>query len=237
MTTIGTLLLLGLAQGEPAAPRKPFVPTERFETLRIEGWTIRADRALADEPDDLRARALRLLEIKLNDVSRVVPAPALAAIRRVPVWMSLDEGTGAGAEYHPSRDWLVSHGHNPDKAKAVEIGSAAKFIRHSAAQPAVMLHELAHAYHDQVLGFDHPDVKRAFEAAVASKSYENVLKHDGRRGRHYALSNAKEYFAEGTEAFFSTNDFYPFVRAELKEHDPGLYDVLKRLWSLPAAPR
>ena len=28
----------------------------------------------------------------------------------------------------------------------------------------------------------------------------------------YALNNPQEYFAEATEAFFGTNDFYPFVQ-------------------------
>ena len=44
------------------------------------------------------------------------------------------------------------------------------------------------------------------------------------------MSNEKEYFAEGTEAYFGANDFYPFVRGELKEHDPGFYEVLKEIW-------
>jgi hypothetical protein len=39
-----------------------------------------------------------------------------------------------------------------------------------------------------------------------------------------------EYFAEATEAFFGTNDYYPFVRSELKVHDPKMYDVLKEAW-------
>ena len=47
---------------------------------------------------------------------------------------------------------------------------------------------------------------------------------------HYGLTNHKEYFAEGTEAYFYRNDFYPFVRAELKEHDPTLHDVLAKVW-------
>ena len=54
--------------------------------------------------------------------------------------------------------------------------------------------------------------------------------------RHYALSNHKEYFAEGTEAYFYRNDFYPFVRAELKEHDPALHDLLKSIWDGPIEP-
>ncbi len=39
-----------------------------------------------------------------------------------------------------------------------------------------------------------------------------------------------EYFAEATEAFFGTNDFYPFVRAELSRHDPEMADLLVKLW-------
>ncbi len=35
---------------------------------------------------------------------------------------------------------------------------------------------------------------------------------------------------EGTEAYFYRNDFYPFVRAELKEHDPVLHDLLEEIW-------
>jgi len=26
------------------------------------------------------------------------------------------------------------------------------------------------------------------------------------------------------------NDFYPFVRAELNEHDPRMYQLLKKIW-------
>jgi dipeptidyl-peptidase-4 len=41
-----------------------------------------------------------------------------------------------------------------------------------------------------------------------------------------------EYFAEGTEAYFDRNDFYPFVRAELKKHDPVLHDLLEEIWGI-----
>ena len=48
-------------------------------------------------------------------------------------------------------------------------------------------------------------------------------------------ANAKEYFAEASEAYFGTNDFYPFVRAELKKHDPEMFRLLEKLWH-PVAP-
>jgi hypothetical protein len=50
--------------------------------------------------------------------------------------------------------------------------------------------------------------------------------------RHYALTDHKEYFAEMTEAFFGTNDFYPFVRGELKQHDRRTYDLLAGIWGV-----
>jgi hypothetical protein len=39
-----------------------------------------------------------------------------------------------------------------------------------------------------------------------------------------------EYFAEGTEAYLGTNDFYPFVRGELIRHDPLLAELLSEVW-------
>jgi len=45
-----------------------------------------------------------------------------------------------------------------------------------------------------------------------------------------ALTNQMEYFAEQSEAFFGTNDFYPFVRSELERHDPRMFALLKKLW-------
>jgi len=57
-----------------------------------------------------------------------------------------------------------------------------------------------------------------------------VILPNSSEGPHYAANNDKEYFAEGTEAYFYRNDFYPFVRAELKEHDPVLHDLLEEIW-------
>ena len=44
------------------------------------------------------------------------------------------------------------------------------------------------------------------------------------------LANHLEYFAEGTEAYFYRNDFYPFVRAELEQYDPMLHELLEDIW-------
>jgi len=111
--------------------------------------------------------------------------------------------------------------------RAKTLLSRQQMLKH----PAVILHELAHAYHDQCLTFEESRIKDAFEKAKKAGIYEKALLYTGETVRHYALSNHKEYFAEGTEAFFYRNDFYPFVRAELKEHDPALHALLSDIWA------
>ena len=51
--------------------------------------------------------------------------------------------------------------------------------------------------------------------------------------RAYAMTDAQEYFAEGTEAFFGRNDFFPFTRDELKATDMELFLVLNQVWNKP----
>ena len=63
--------------------------------------------------------------------------------------------------------------------------------------------------------------------------YDEVLSASGRARRHYALTDPKEFFAELTESAFGTNDFYPFVRAELLHHDRESLEVVERLWREP----
>ncbi len=45
-----------------------------------------------------------------------------------------------------------------------------------------------------------------------------------------------EYFSETTEAFFSRNDFFPFTNAELKKHDPAMFELLGKLWGATTKP-
>jgi len=207
----------------------------RFDPVirEIEGWKVHIEPALLEgEHRDEGAQALAMLANHLQRIKILIPAEPLARLREVEIWIERSHPVLKAKQYHPNVRWLVAHGHDPRLERKVHIPQAADLL--SRAQmlkhPAVILHELAHAYHDQVLGFDHPEILAAYEKAKAAGTYENVLMHTGKRGRHYGLSNAKEYFAEATEAYFYRNDFYPFVRAELQEHDPEMYALLGRLW-------
>ena len=75
-----------------------------------------------------------------------------------------------------------------------------------------------------------PKVLAAYKKMKEKGIYEKSLLYTGQHVRHYGLSNHKEYFAESTESYFGMNDFYPFVRAELKEHDPAMHALMVKIW-------
>lgn len=233
--TTAILLLLccgaSAALGSEKPAQKPrYDPTSHYAVQRIEGWTVRVHRRLCDDQKELGDRVLELLRVKLYDIRRAVPAGPLARLQQVPIWVEFNNPQVKCMCYHPSKEWLAQHGFNPEKAGAVEVGNCKTFLDWMHVQPAMVLHELAHAYHHQVLDWDHREIAAAYRRAVESKSYESVLYYDGANKRAYALNDAKEYFAELTEAWFGTNDFYPFVRPEVLKHDPQTAELLKKIW-------
>ncbi len=227
---------IGSAADAPAKEKEaPYDTTDRYAEQRIEGWKVLVNkRLLAKEHQELRERTLRVLGEHLFQITRVIPAEALTKLRAIPIWVELEHPRHPCMCYHPSPEWLRAHDMNPQKAGGVEIANARNFITWTLQQPSMVLHEMAHGYHHQVLGFDNPEVRACYDRAVESKSYLSVLHINGRKQRHYALTNDKEYFAEATEAYFGTNDFYPFVRAELKQHDPGAHELMEKLWGVKA---
>ncbi len=233
------ILLLALAiaapapaDEEPAEPPQRDVPTDH-ETRELVGWQVRIDRRLLQgEHESLGTRSINALEGRLRAVEVVLPEQALAHLRKVVLQLDLDhDGLGA-MQYHPSAGWLRDNGYSEDLEKVVHLPRAESLLswRTARTMPWVVLHELAHAYHDQVLGFDHPGILEHFNKVKEQGNLEEVLHASGRMQRHYALTNHKEWFAEMTEAYFGSNDFYPFVRAELFAFDPEGHDLLKEVW-------
>lgn len=231
------LFLVWIRAASAAPTTAPsYQPTSSYTQQTIGGWKVMIGGELATDHPDLEKYALELLRVKLFDIARVVPPEPLRRLREVTLWLEYDDKAWPCACYHPSADWLRDNGFNPDKVKGVEIANAANFLTWSVEQPWMVLHELAHSYHDRVLGFDDPDVKAAYVAAVKSHAYDAILRINGHIERAYAMNNEQEYFAEDSEAFFGTNDFYPFVRAELQQHDPRMFELLKRVWRDNAGP-
>jgi hypothetical protein len=222
---------LGLALGAVAAPDAP--KPASHTTRVIEGWQVRIDdRLLAAPHEELGARILKSLERRLCDIVTVVNEPALSKLRGVTIVVDLSHGKLVPMQYHPSADWLENNGYSPDLARCVHIPAAKELLdpRQTNVQPWCVLHELAHAYHDQVLGFEEPRILGAYRKFKASGRGDKALLITGERVRHYGLTDQKEFFAEMTEAYFGTNDFFPFNRGELREAEPEVHRLMADIW-------
>ena len=224
-----------LAQTSDAKPTPKALPATRFDPVlrEIEGWKVHVEPTLIDgEHREEGAKALTMLANHLQRIKILVPTEPLKKMQTIEIWIEHNHPLLKSMQYHPSKGWLVANGHDPRLTRKVhitqakELFSRGQMLKH----PAVILHELAHGYHDQILTFENPEIIAAYEKAKAAGTYENVLLYTGKKVKHYGLTNHKEYFAEGTEAYLYRNDFYPFVRAELKEHDPTLHEALEKVW-------
>jgi hypothetical protein len=210
-----------------------------YRQRQIEGWTVQVSGELSSRHSVVCAAALKELQHQLYLAGRVVPKAALRKLRRVTFWVEWNSVKTSQAQcmcYHPSPQWLADHGVLADKALGIEVTHARNFLAWTLHQPAMVIHELAHAYHHRFLpdGFNNLDLRRAYQSAKGSRRYSRVLRIDGRSGRAYAMTNEMEYFAEGSEALFGTCDFYPFVGVELKKHDPRGYRLLRQAWGYRA---
>ena len=201
----------------------------------IEGWRVLVDRSLLTEPHEKEGRtALRFLSNQLYEIAERFPEKRVAELRTITIRLDRNHAL-KNMQYHPSARWLRDNGYDPSMAKQVHIPQADRMVRllRDYAQPSVVMHELAHAWHDQIIGFDHAPIRAGYRTFVESGNFEKVLHLSGRQRKHYALTNHKEFFAEMTEAWFGTNDFYPFVRAELQEVSPQTAALLKSVWGRP----
>jgi hypothetical protein len=211
-----------------------FTPTDQYETKKIEGWTVLVEKKFLASQSVLATRVLAQLRSKLAQIRRRLPAGPLSKLRQIRIWVEEQEPHHPCMVYHPNVEWLEEHGMNPDKANCVEISNARKFLEWESDQPFMVLHELAHGYHDQFLdgGYGNAAIKRAFDTAMKAKLYESVPYVRGGKLKAYATSNPMEYFAESSESFFGVNDYYPFERTELAKYDPATFALVQKLWQV-----
>lgn len=207
-------------------------PLSAYAQRRIMGFTVLIHRQVLAHSTEM-AEALQELEKQIRQIIRAAPPEPLRELRRVRIWLEWENNPHGAAEYHPSSKWLREHGYNPEKAGNVEINNARNFVRWSRGeQPWMLLHELAHAYHHQVLGYENRMVLIAYRHAMQRGLYEQVEYIRGGKQKAYATTNVQEYFAELSEAYFGKNDFYPFTREELARHDPVGYRMIERAWQI-----
>ena len=160
-------------EGPAASRRRPRdEPARRYETRRLEGWTVLVNRDLIERQPELTAHGLKELGLQLYQVTRVVPPPALRKLQEIRIWVEESEAEPPCMTYHPDPGWLREHGKSPAKARCIELANVRTFLQWTTQQPWMVLHELAHGYHHQFLdgGFENTDIKATYQEAMQRSS-------------------------------------------------------------------
>jgi hypothetical protein len=105
----------------------------------------------------------------------------------------------------------------------------------------IFVHEFAHAVMTAVRNVDpamHAEIRAAYDSAMVAGKYVHP---DGRK--HYATTNAGEYWAEGAQWWFFSNYGECFVGnvkvespEEFKAYDPRLFELLGRVFNTHRIP-
>lgn len=232
------LFVFSLLLNRKPAKAQPVVAG--FTTYTIHGFYVLVNDADNDSYSSSMQVAFQELESQLSLIAALdIRADVLEDMRTVKIFLVYNVRPDGAAWYHPSRQWLIDNGRNPEKAESVEIANAVNFTNWSRQnQPWMVLHELVHGYHHQMMGFGHIPTVEAFINARDSGIYQSVPYNPGGgqppfQLEAYAMVNEIEYLAEISEAFFGENDYYPFNRSDLESHDPQGYALLMDLFINP----
>ena len=209
---------------------------DRFEIRNLEGWTVYINRDVPRLYPGQTARTLEHLRWELYQIKLAAPALAVTNMQEHnAIWMEYKEKVNLS--YHPERSWLIGRGYTiPRDPKSFMSLSVKTHVGDSYRHPFVVFHELAHGYDYYFIGKGHEygnaESQANYERMMKEGKYERVKIWDGRIGSHYGRTNRMEYWAESTEAYLAVNDIYPFVRAELREHDPNMARFIERYWGV-----
>jgi len=221
---LAAFVLLPFAAGAGA-----YEPTSSYVVQDIEGWQVYVHRDLlpGGKHCEVGTPALRQLHGGLAKTRRMVADGPLEKLRAVTIWLEVDSTNGkhgrtSGYQYHPDLDWLEKMDFHPKKQKCVEFGHAAGLAKRSDFKTVqVTMHELAHAYHDQILTFGDPDVLAAHKRAREEGKYPP---------RDWVVrANHKEFFAGLTTRYFESEE----RRKEIVDRDPVFANKLEQYWGKP----
>jgi len=211
--------------------RRPYV------SYFFNGHNIIFCRSILHQP--IGKLAKKIIEYQIKQIDVVLPLPALRILRKVPIWFRKSGRASSTKDsialYHPNKCLPGSlHKQNTRCFGYIEFPNASAFVRSAWFRAnSILLHELAHAYHNLILGYQHPAIHRVYKAALRSKKYDRVWNQVSRRfQRSYALFDHKEFFAKFSQTLFAVNDTFPHQRSELIRHAPGIYKMMLKAWRI-----
>ncbi len=236
---LGPSLVFLLAFPLVAFGQNPTLSVPGYATEKIGGFTLFLHPEIKNHEKEFKTSPMEVLNLELKMLGQILNKKALAKVQTLPFWVEWDEtpegaNTGGGTviAYYLSTDLRMTRikGEHLLRAKTITLCSLKTLTKLH--QPGidtgkcVLLHEVAHAVHDQLIGFENPEIKLAFSQAMSRKLYQPGL---------YMTSSSKEFFAELTCAYLDRLDYFPRNRSDLKKHDSATFKLLERIWSTSAS--
>ncbi len=230
------------SKAAPPAGKKGADPeVAGYRTIKLQGFTLLvSNKVYSIDTAKYKTKPLDVLDGELKRITEVMNARSVALLRKLVIWVEWDDREAVGngrkgtavAIYNGGRPAsLVAEGEHPLRAKTITVLSLRSLTGEH--QPdrdlgrCVLLHEFSHAVHDQLLGFDNPRIKAAYQQAMERKLYDKA---------HYVSTNPEEFFAELTCSYLDKLHYFPNTRDDLKKHDPVSFKVIESLWKASARP-
>ncbi len=206
-----------------STPAFAFEPTGQYAKFNINGWTVLVSSRFANQPREQQA-ILRKIQAQTAFIVKTLPAKQVRVMRKADIWVEPDSHWRALARHHVSKAEIYQEGLNVAKYRDIEIFGRFAKLRH----PTLLLHELAHVYHDRGLGFQDRRIERLYEGFRASMP--TAKDRCGVPQRAYALHSHSEFFATFTEAFFAKTCSYPYNRDTIRKSHPQMFAFLSKVW-------
>ena len=124
----------------------------RYEYGEFDGRPIYVASHFRQINPSLLQDCLSVITGTLRDLGTKVPAAAWAKLHKVPVWLEYEDALFPGGCYHESKTWVVAHGYEPAKTGGVQFTKNISLWHRD--QPMMLMHELAHVYHHDVLTYE-----------------------------------------------------------------------------------
>ncbi|HJZ58192.1 MAG TPA: hypothetical protein VKE74_24835 [Gemmataceae bacterium] len=222
----------------PPTRKDKIEPVPGYKLQKIEGVSfLIAEDVFKQDVSGYEPKPLEALELECKTLVRVLPPRALEMLRALVIWAEWDDKVLLGngrkgnsvATYHGATPVeIVKQGKHPLQAKTITIHSLKLLTEgHQLKRDrndCLLLHEFAHAVHDQLVGYDHTGIKAAYQQAMERKLYDKEL---------YIATNEREFFAELTCTYLDRLRYYPYTRADLEKHDPVSFKLMESIWSGP----
>jgi len=213
-----------------------------YKTMMIDGFTLLVQEKVLDPKNSemFKVKPLEVLDMELKMISAVLAPKPLALLRNILIWVEWDEqltmsngrqGNALAVFYGGTQRQLLREGTQPLKANSVVVLRMKSLTKEH--QPefdtkrCVLLHEMAHAVHFQLIGYENPTVKQTYKLAMERNLYDRTS---------YAATNEHEYFAEMSCAYLNRIDYFPHTREDLKKHDKAGFALMENLWGKATKP-